>query len=101
MSVLKDILSESQGYYLDIKKKIENKLAVLPKGSIKERKISGRKYYYLQHRAGDKVVHQYLGKKRPERLLNRLKERRLLKAQLKKAQEALKVLKKAIGDKND
>jgi len=101
MSVLKNILSESQGYYLDIKKKIEKKLAVLPKGSVKERKISGIKYYYLQHRAGDKVVHQYLGKKRPERLLNRLNERRLLKAQLKKAKEALKVLKKAIGDKND
>ena len=50
MKVLKGILSESKEYYLDIKKKIEGKLEKLPCGSIKKRKISGKKYYYLQYR---------------------------------------------------
>ena len=43
--MLKGILSESKKYYLDIKKKMARKLANLPKGSVKERKIAGKKYY--------------------------------------------------------
>ena len=56
MKVLKGILEESKQYYLDVKKKIQKNIAQLPKGSVKERKIHGRKYYYLQSRKGAKVV---------------------------------------------
>ena len=95
MSVLKGILSESKEYYLDAKQKIEKKLSSLPQGSVKERQIAGRKYYYLQSRAGKQILHKYLGKANPESLIKQLGERKALKAELKKVNEALRMLKRA------
>jgi hypothetical protein len=99
IKILEGVLAESKEYYLDIKNKIEAKLAGLPKGSIKHRKISGRSYYYLQERAGQKVVHKYLGASRPDVLVKQLEERKALKAELKKVDEALRMLKRAEGRK--
>jgi len=99
MSVLKGILSESKEYYLDAKQKIEKKLSNLPQGSVKERQIAGKKYYYLQSRAGKKIVHKYLGKDKPEILIKQLSERKAFKAELKKVNEALRMLGRAEGRK--
>lgn len=101
MSILRGILSESRGHYLEVKKKIEKKLASLPRGSVKERIISGKKYFYLQNRIGNKIVHKYLGRKKPEEILQQLQRRKRLKAELKKVKEALKLLKRAEGKKRD
>ena len=99
MNVLRGILSESKEYYLDVKQKIEKKLSSFPQGSVKERQIAGKKYYYLQSRAGKKIVHKYLGKDKPESLIKQLGERKALKAELKKVNEALRMLKRAEGRK--
>jgi hypothetical protein len=99
MKVLKGILSDSKSYYLDIKSKLERKIAKLPKGSVKERVISGKKYYYLQQRVGGKVAHKYLGKARPDGLIAEFKDRKALRAELKKVDEALKILNRAEGRK--
>jgi len=99
MSILKGILSESKEYYLAAKQKIEKKLSNLPRGSIKERHITGKKYYYLQSRAGEKIVHEYLGKNRPDSLIKQLGERKALKAELKKVKEALRMLSRIEGGK--
>lgn len=99
MKVLKGILSESKEYYLDAKEKIAEKLSSLPAGSIKERLISGKKYYYLQQRVRNKIVHKYLGRDRPEDLIKKIKERKVLKDELKKINEALGILKRAEGKK--
>lgn len=99
MNVLKGILSESKEYYIEAKAKIEKKLAGLPQGSIKERKIAGKVYYYLQYRRGKKVLHKYLGKEKPADLLKQLNERKAFKSELKKVNEALRVLKRAEGRK--
>lgn len=101
MNILKGILSESKKHYLEVKDKIEKKLAKIPKGSVKEREISGKKYYYLQYRVNKKVVHKYLGKSRPEAIIRQLKERKSLKEELKKINEALRILKRAEGRKRD
>jgi len=97
MSVLKGILSESQEYYLNIKDKISRKLSVLPKGSVKERNIAGKKYYYLQQRVSNKIVHKYLGKEKPEELIKRIHLRKSMQNELKKIEEALKMLKRSRG----
>jgi hypothetical protein len=99
MQVLKGILSESKQYYLDAKKKIENKLSKLPQGSIKERVISGEKYYYLQYRRREKIIHKYLGKNKPEELIRQIAERKDLKAELRKVNEALVIIKRSEGRK--
>jgi len=99
MSVLRGILSESKEYYIDAKAKIERKLGSLPQGSIKKRKITGKIYYYLQHRVGNKVQHKYIGKNEPTDLLKQLNERKTLKSELKKVNEALRILKRTEGRK--
>lgn len=100
MSVLKGILSESKEYYLDAKQKIEKRLSSLPQGSVKERQIAGKKYYYLQSRAGKKIVHKYLGKAKPESFIKQLGERKALKVELKKVNEALRMLLRVEGRKH-
>ena len=101
MEVLKGILLESKDYYLKAKRKIEKRLASLPNGSIKERNISGKKYYYLQERKGNRVVHKYLGRNKPEELLKQIRQRKLLKNELKKVNEAIRIIKRAEGKRHD
>lgn len=99
MSILKGILSDSKKHYSDVKKKILRRLSQLPQGSVKERKISAGTYYYLQKRTNKKIVHKYLGKDKPEKLMNDIKLRNSLKAELKKVNEALKMIRKSEGKK--
>ena len=97
MNVLKGILKESQEYYLGVQKKINRKLSKLARGSIKERNIAGKKYYYLQHRMGNKVIQKYLGRKKPDQLIKAIQLRKSLKVELKKVDEALKMLNRTQG----
>lgn len=97
MKVLQGILSESKEYYLQAREKIKKKLANLPKGSIKERIIAGKNYYYLQQRVGTKVVHKYLGKRKPEKVVGQIKERNGLSVELRKVNEALMIISRSEG----
>jgi hypothetical protein len=100
MRILQGVLSESKEYYQDIKGKIMKRLSVLPRGSIKERLIAGKKYYYLQYRKAERIVHKYLGREKPEDLNKQIKERGMLKEELKKVNEALKIIRRSEGRKH-
>ena len=99
MKVLQGVLSESKQYYLGVKKKIDKKLLNLPHGGIKEREISGKKYYYLQYRKNKKIIQKYLGKIKPEAIVKQIKYRNLLKKELIKVSEALKIIRRSEGRK--
>ncbi len=99
MKVLKNILQESEQYYRDIKRKLERQIRVLPRGGVKMRKIAGRSYYYHQYRDGEKVIHKYLGKERPEELIQQIKKRKSSQEELKKVKEALKIIQRSKGRK--
>ena len=92
MKVLRGILKDSLVYYERLERDLVRRLNKLPKGSIKRRRIKGRAYYYLQHREGRKVLHQYLGREKPEALLGSIQERRMLRGELAKVQAALRLL---------
>lgn len=92
MRVLKGILKDSLAYYKRLQRDLERRLARLPKGSVKRRRIKGHWYYYLQRRDGEKVLHRYLGRERPLELLKAVRERRQLLRELKRAEEALWLL---------
>src|SRR3972149_8939047 len=85
----KDQKKRSAGSYFKAREKIYGRLAQLPVGTIKERLISGRKYYYLQRREGKKVLHTYIGRDIPEDLKKQMKEREKLRDELKKIQDIL------------
>lgn len=78
-----------ESYYWNAREKIQNRLSQLPRGTIKERLISGRKYYYFQRREGKKVVHTYIGKEIPKDLEKEMLEREELRAELRRIQEVL------------
>ncbi|MDD2680192.1 MAG: hypothetical protein PHO03_05305 [Candidatus Omnitrophica bacterium] len=101
MKILQGILSESEEYYSGLKKKIEKRLFNLPAGSIKERRIFGKRYYYLQYRKDKKIIQKYLGKVKPEAMLGQIKERNALKAELKKVNEALHIIGKSVDKRHD
>ena len=86
---LKNRKGRGESYYFNAREKIYSRLAELPKGTIKERLISGGKYYYLQRREGKKVRHTYIGKEIPEDLKKQFKERQALKKELDKLQKFL------------
>ena len=92
MKVLKSILKDSLSYYQRLERDLKHRLAKLPQGSVKRRRIRGHVYYYLQSRSGDKVVHRYLGRQKPIELLKGIRERRQLKQELAKARAALRLL---------
>jgi len=95
MIIIKGLLKENLDYYRRAENNIVKSIAGLPKGSIKNRKIGGKNYYYLQQRKGAKVVHKYLGKNEPKTLKAKLKERARLSGELKKIREAIRILNKA------
>lgn len=101
MEILKNILSESNDYYVRAKKKVEKRLISLPKGSIKKRKISGKVYYYLQFRSGKRVIQKYLGRKKPEEMIKKIAERKSFESELKKVNESLKMIRRSQGRKHD
>ena len=92
MRVLKSILKDSLSYYQRLERELKRRLARLPQGSVKRRRIRGHVYYYLQRRNGGKVIHRYLGRQKPVELLKEIQERRQLKRELAKVRAALRLL---------
>ncbi|MBI3020866.1 MAG: hypothetical protein HYY90_02340 [Candidatus Omnitrophica bacterium] len=92
MRVLKSILRDSLTYYQRLERDLTRRLARLPQGSVKRRRIRGHAYYYRQWRNGGKVVHRYLGRRKPVELLKGIRERRQLNQELAKARAALRLL---------
>lgn len=76
-------------HYFNARERIYDRLSQLPRGTVKKRLISGRKYYYLQRREGKRVVHTYLGKEIPEDLKKQVKEREALRRELEQVQHVL------------
>ena len=94
MAILKGILKDSLDYYLDLQRRLNARLKELPKGSIFKRKIGRQHYYYLVFRDRKKVISKYLGKEKPAQIEKDIKERRLIKKQIKEVLENLSMIKR-------
>jgi len=92
MKILKGILNESKEYYEKQEREIIKELSKLPKGSIKKRKLGRRYYYYLQNRKGKKIIHKYLGKSKPQEIIDKVKRRKVLEKELRKIKASIKLL---------
>src|SRR5687767_12532808 len=94
MAILKGILKDSWAHYKNLEMKIRKRLKELPAGSIFKRKIGAQTYYYLNIRKGTKVVSHYLGKEKPSKIEEGVRQRRLLIKQQKEVDRSLKLLAK-------
>lgn len=97
MSVLENVLEEEYGRSLRLSQAMENELSSLPKGSIRERKIGEREYYYLNYREGDKVKSDYIQADAVDELSKKIDRRRELKAALKEQEHSRKQIVRALG----
>lgn len=87
------------------KKRIEYMLAKykeeqdrLPKGSISEKAVRNRIYYYLKYRNGNKVVSQYISKSRIDELRKQIEKRKHIEAMMKSLQEELEIANKVLEE---
>lgn len=80
---------------------MQEELAGLPKGSIRERKINNRSYYYLNYRDGNKIKSDYVAAADLEHLQAQLARRNELKAALKEQAQSQKQIIRALGRKPD
>ncbi len=92
MEDLRDSLKENADFYRQQVGLISARLAILPKGTVKPRKIGGETFFYLQYRQGKSVKSDYLGKCVPPDLREKLAERKRLENELKQVRAALKLL---------
>lgn len=91
--VIRGVLEEELKNSLQIKKRYEEELAKLPKGSFIKKKIKGHEYYYLILRENGKVKFIYKGKKISPEILKKYKEAKQMRA---KYRELLSQVKKQI-----
>lgn len=77
--------------------KYQDAIAELPKGTISEKQIIGKIYYYLKYRDGKKIVSKYIGKENIDLLQQQIDKRRyieiMIKSLLEEQRHAAKMLK--------
>ena len=87
------------------KKRIEYMLAKyqqeqdrLPKGSISEKVVGNRVYYYLKYREGKKVLSQYISKSQIGEIREQIEKRKHIEAMIKSLQEELAIANKILEE---
>lgn len=102
MRILKGVLEEELQNSIRMIKQYQRALNELPKGSLVEKEIKGRKYYYLAVRESNKVKFIYKGKISEEEK-NKYTEAKKLRAKYRKLISGLNkqiaFLKKALNGK--
>ena len=92
MRDLKDTLKENEEFLREEEREISARLALLPKGRIRLKKIGEEAYYYLQYRQNQAVKTDYIGKEVPPSLRDSLAERERLQKELARVREGLRLL---------
>lgn len=101
MQDIDNTLKEGVEFYREQERLISARLAVLPKGRIKTKKIRGKTYYYLQYRKGAEFKSDYIGKEVPSELRELIEERARLEAELRRVRRGLRLLRSGPVEKTD
>ena len=85
-AVIYSMLAEEKQRNLDMQEAHKREIEGLRKGSITTKTISGRNYYYLKYRQGNKVRNDYIGKDETivESIRQEIEKRKYLKNILKR-----------------
>lgn len=96
MGVVKDTLEENYIFFIRELARIEGDIEALPRGSISEKRIAGKMYYYHQWRDKGSVKSNLLGTRPPGELTDAIAKRKLLEKQKKDILENMKTIEKAV-----
>ena len=88
--IIKGVLREELENSLRMKKRYEQELAKLPKGSLVKRLIKGNEYYYLVYREDGEVKSIYKGKSVPRKELLKYQQAKERRAKYRSALSQLK-----------
>ena len=98
MSIFEEILLEEYERSSRISKALEAELERLPRGSVRERSINGKSYYYLQYRDGAHVRSVYLRRDDVEHIRNQLARRKEVQEALAEQEKTRKQIVRALGE---
>lgn len=104
MKMILDLLVAESQKNLMLQRELKNKINALPKGTVKERRVKDKTYYYLAYRENGKVINKYIGDDtvEAEKLSNLVEERKAYEKQLKELQKDWKIYNKVgIEESND
>lgn len=76
--------------------KYQNELNGLPKGTISEKQVGNKTYYYLKYRDGKKIISRYVGKTDIDNVRERIAKRRHIEIMIKSLQEEKMIADKAL-----
>ena len=96
MRMIIDLLIAESQKNLVLQRELKNKISRLPKGTVKERRVKDKTYYYLAYRENRKVVNKYIGDGplEAEKLSKLVEERKAYENQLKELQKDWKIYSK-------
>ena len=97
MSILSEILKEEYERINSTLSSFEALAADLPKGSIREKLINGKKYSYLQWRENSKVRSKYLRQEEIATLTEQIEQRRQYEKEIKNLRETKKEFNRVVG----
>ena len=85
-TVIYGMLREEKQRNLEMQEAYKSEIESLRKGSISVKKISGKSYYYLKYRQGNKVKNDYIGKDKliVEDIKREIEQRKYLQKVLKR-----------------
>ena len=87
-TVIYNMLQEEKQRNLNMQKAYKQEIEGLRKGSIMIKTVSGKKYYYLRYRQGNKIKNDYIGKDESVvvEIKNEIEKRKYLQGVLKRLQ---------------
>lgn len=97
MSVLEEVLFEEYDRSMKIVRAIEAEQETLPRGSLQEKTIRGRKYFYLQYRDGEKVRSDYIKPNEVDFVRQAIQKRKENDLHIKELNRSLAQIRKALG----
>lgn len=81
-------------------KKYREEYESLPKGTISEKAVGDKTYYYLKYRDGKKVVSKYVSKAEIDTLREQIEKRKHIEVMIKSLTEELNIANKVLeGDR--
>lgn len=96
MKMILDLLVAESQKNLLLQRELKNKISVLPKGTVKERRVKDKTYYYLAYREKGKVINKYIGDDslKAEIISKLVEERKAYENQLRELQKDWKIYSK-------
>lgn len=97
MTVLEEMLLEEYERSHRLIAAYQDDIAGLPRGSVGQKHVDGRTYYYLQYRDNGKVKSTYVRKADVELVIAAVNRRRELESSIREQERGIRQIERALG----